>query len=347
MSQDCIASEPALPQNVDPRVDTVPSTGLEAYLSGQTFAISVNCNFVKADRHVSLREFRDLSSLSGPVMVNLEKCSSVGIQLAVSHYGKFKLTAPYASAVFRITKPQLSCKRHLFQDMQLLSYQQGSTDSCVCFFDPPAVSGMDDHMSGEVAGAPAHFLSDSGSAINAISEAFCKRYGIACEPCPSDLSIVTVGGGPDQQPLGQCKVKFKLQAYHGNEAFLVLPLEGGYDILLGKPWLTAYDVDLKHQPTGLHAVKLRKGTRHLNLHCEPQRQAASACIQISAVQFGRRCRKRLPCFTVLVSNQDNTASDTIVNVVEDGRMEPSRLQRLLDKHKSVLNLLKGCLLIGG
>ena len=59
------------------------------------------------------------------------------------------------------------------------------------------------------------------------------------------------------------------------------------------------------------------------------------------MHFGRLCRKQLPCFTVLVSNQDNTLSETIVNVVEDGRMEPSRLQRLLDKHKSVFEPIKG------
>ena len=120
-------------------------------------------------------------------------------------------------------------------------------------------------MSREAAGAPAHFSFDSGNAIDAASETFCKRYSIACEPCPSDLLNVTVGSGPDQQLLGQCKVK--PLAYHGSEALLVLPLEGGLDILLGKPWLTAYDVDLTHQPAGLHAVKLRKGSQHLNLHC--------------------------------------------------------------------------------
>ena len=130
-----------MPQNVDPSVGTIPSTGLEAYLTGQIFAIAVNGDFVTADHRVSLPEFRDLSSLPGPVMVNLEKCSSVERQLAVSHYGKLKLTAPYASsAVFRITKPQLSCKSRFVQDMQLLSHQQGTTDSCVSFVDPPAVS---------------------------------------------------------------------------------------------------------------------------------------------------------------------------------------------------------------
>ena len=34
-------------------------------------------------------------------------------------------------------------------------------------------------------------------------------------------------------------------------------------------------------------------------------------------------------------NQDMTASETIVNVIEEGLVEPCRLQRLLDKHKSV------------
>ena len=183
---------------------------VDKYCPGQKFAMSINCNDVPADCKCSLSEFQKRKSLSGALLVNLAGCSSTSytsIQLAVSQYNALRMAAPDVSAVFKITKPQLSCKRHLFKDMQVLQAIDGKADSCVWFFDPPTISSLDYHVRGEVTGAPARFLFDSGSAVNAISEAFCKRYRIAFQQFSSDVTLVTVGSGPDQQPIRHCKVK--------------------------------------------------------------------------------------------------------------------------------------------
>ena len=308
---------------------------------------SVNCADVTADCHLTLPSFMKLKKLTGPVLINLEGCSAIAIQSAVSAYGKLRISSPDASAIIRITKPQLSCKRHLFKEMQVLKKQNGGPRGCVYFHDPPTVADLSYHAMGQVTGALARFLFDSGSAVNAISKSFCERYGIAIHPCATEISLVTVGSGPDQQPIGHCKAKVKLQSYHGNEGFLVLPLEAGYDVLLGTPWLTAYDANLKHlnESGGLHSVKIRKGDRSITLNCDrqvPRTPAQLSCIQISAVQLGRLCKKSLPCFTVMVTANDPGMPDSFtVDVATEGLMSAAKLKNLLEKHKSVFAPIKG------
>ena len=98
---------------------------VDKYCPGQKFAMSINCNDVSADCKYSLSEFQKRKGLAGALLVNLAGCSSTSIQLAVSHYSKLTMAAPDVSAVFRITKPQLACKRHLFKDMQVLQASDG------------------------------------------------------------------------------------------------------------------------------------------------------------------------------------------------------------------------------
>ena len=164
-----------------------------------------------------------------------------------------------------ITKAQLSCKKHLFNSMHVLGKPKSGINSCVVFHDTPTVSQLNYHVRGEIAGSPARFLFDSGGSVNcnAISEDFCKRYGIAIEKCSADVSLMIVGSGPDQQPSGHCKLKCKIQTYHGNEGFLVLPIAQGYDVLLGAPWLNACSANLKyeHEADGLRSVRITKGSR--------------------------------------------------------------------------------------
>ena len=66
----------------------------------------------------------------------------------------------------------------------------GAVSSGAYSYDPPTVADLSYHLTGEVTGAPAQFLFDSGSAVNAISESFCRRSGIASQDC--DVSLVTV-----------------------------------------------------------------------------------------------------------------------------------------------------------
>ena len=271
---------------------------VDKYCPGQRFTMSVNCSDIVADSKCSLPDFQNKKALSGALFVDLAGCSSIAIQLAVSQYSKLRLAAPDVSAVFRITRPQLSCKRHLFKDMQVLQASDGKAGSCVWFFDPPTISSLSYHVRGEVAGAPARFLFDSGSAVNAISEDFCKRYGIAFQPCASDVSLVTVGSGPDQRPMGHSKAKIKMQSYTGSETFLVLPLSEGYDVLLGKSWLSTYDTVLQHSAHngGLKTVKLRKGSRSITLVCDkvaPDPNAPVSCVTVSAIQLKKLHKKRV------------------------------------------------------
>ena len=72
------------------------------------------------------------------------------------------------------------------------------------------------------------------------------RFGIAFQQCSSDVAFEIVGPGPDQQPIRHCNVTFKMQAYSESLAFLVSTLDGGYDVLLGNPWMTHWQV----QPIG-------------------------------------------------------------------------------------------------
>ena len=327
---------------------------VDKYCPGQHFTMSVNCNDIVADSKCALPEFQNKKDLSGALFVNLAGCSSIAIQLAVSQYSKLRLAAPDVSAVCRITRPQLSCKRHLFKDMQVLQASDGKAGSCVWFFDPPTISSLSYHVRGEVAGAPARFLFDSGSAVNAISEDFCKRYGIAFQPCASEVSLVTVGSGPDQRSMGHSKVKIKMQSCTGSETFLVLPLSEGYDVLLGKSWLSTYDTDLQHSAHkgGLKTIKLRKGSRSITLVCDkvaPDPNAPVSCVTVSAIQLKKLHKKGLPCFTVLVSRSDPDASEqssidaaaSEPESLDDNLMATAKLESLLEKHKLVFEPIKG------
>ena len=114
-------------------------------------------------------------------------------------------------------------------------------------------------------------------------------------------------------------------------------------MLLGHPWMTAEDTVSWHclHSVGLESVKLRRGSRTCD-KTAPAPHAPMSCTPISAIQLKRLCKKRLPCFTVLVSKDDQNASKHITEGdTNEGLMATARLQTMLEKHKLVFEPIKG------
>ncbi|XP_078444820.1 uncharacterized protein LOC144713952 [Wolffia australiana] len=83
---------------------------------------------------------------------------------------------------------------------------------------------------------------DSGSCINAISDAMVTQLGLTPipHPTPYDMSWIDASSLPVKS---QCRVPLKVSAYDESVLYDVLPMKVG-SIILGRPWLYDHNVTL-------------------------------------------------------------------------------------------------------
>jgi transposase InsO family protein len=95
------------------------------------------------------------------------------------------------------------------------------------------------HLEGTVCDQPARCLIDSGSSGNFISTAFVDRYGLDVATSPAFEHSVTLADGSSQKTQGAVSgAPICLSTYRDSLDLYCLPL-GGFDVILGLPWLEA------------------------------------------------------------------------------------------------------------
>ena len=239
-----------------------------------------------------------MSCLQGCILVYLAGCNAATV---MTHYHRLKQKAASLAAWFVIAMPELSSECMQFADMEKLGQAEGLPPNCAVLHDFPATSSLLYHMIADISGCKAKFLFDSGAAINAISEDFCKRYGTSICPNPDTIAIRTVADAPEQTVVGQCKLKLRMQNFSSTVTCMVLPMRMDYDVLLGDPRLTAVNAQMFYDTeNGCTAINVHQHGKQTTLALpnkavKPSTGAADkplgSVISVSAVQFKRQTRK--------------------------------------------------------
>ena len=90
-------------------------------------------------------------------------------------------------------------------------------------------------VDGQVSGKPATVLIDGGAGINAINEQFARTHGIKLRQ--GTERRIALAGGQRQDASLTATAEVRMQRYASRVELRATNLEG-WDVLLGKPWLT-------------------------------------------------------------------------------------------------------------
>jgi hypothetical protein len=131
-----------------------------------------------------------------------------------------------------------------------------------------------------VKGTPLHFIIDSGSQKNLISEEVIKRLALPTTPHPQPYTIGWLCQGSDLCVSQQCRLSYDIKPFKDEVLCDVSPLKV-CDVLLGQPYLWKRHVVYESRP---HSVII---TLNRKLYRIPEAVPPSAISLISA----KKCRK--------------------------------------------------------
>ena len=288
-------------------------TELLARLPTVQFELSVNCRFENVPS-CSSAQFCTRKQTPKCLLVNLVGLPPREIINVMQTYMQMKHADLAMQACFIKDANPVLCKQH-FQTMQAFDTYGKGCNKRQLLHDPPTISdAMTPCMQASVAGTAGRLCFDSRSALNCISEQFCKNRKISIRPVDKQTSPqVTMADGSLQTLTGQCTVQVKAQGYSAYLRLAVLPLADTHDVILGEPWLTAHSATIQYNADGVLVVKVLKNSRRIRLIQHPSRQAprddalpVQTCL--SAMQTRKAVKNAVACFGVMVKQTTSDAS---------------------------------------
>jgi hypothetical protein len=113
-------------------------------------------------------------------------------------------------------------------------------------------------------GTPLHFIIDSGSQKNLISEEFVKQLALPTTPHPQPYTIGWLRQGRNLCVSQQCRLSYGINPFKDEVLFDVAPLEF-CDVLLGQPYLWKLFVVYESRPRSVIITLNRKLYRILEV----------------------------------------------------------------------------------
>ena len=159
----------------------------------------------------------------------------------------------------------------------------------------------------EIAGQPAVCLVDSGASGNFISSSFVRQHNLTSNICNTEEPIkIELADGSQHvaQQLWRAP-PLTISSYSDQEDFVLLPL-GGYDVILGMPWLERLDPCISWRKKSL--TLQHRGSSHVL-------ESPLALHLMSEVELKRAYRKKL-------NQQRHSGAQT--RRVSDGAMRQCR-----------------------
>ena len=165
----------------------------------------------------------------------------------------------------------------------------------------------------QIAGHRAKCLIDSGATHNFVAERWVERVGITTSESDTQISLAVADGR--RQLLNETvtpRLHFRIGGYSSWESLVVIPLEG-YDVVLGKPWLTQTNPDIDFV-NNLVTLSTNDGNRCHTVDCtsDQHRQADdNACpAEFMSIKHARRAlRKGAECIIVKLEGSASDDSD--------------------------------------
>lgn len=179
-------------------------------------------------------------------------------------------------------------------------------------------------LQGRYAGKQATFLVDGGATGNLIDTAFLQRHGLPWDRHATGQQVLL----PNKQHLPTYRtpsLPITISGYRDSRiSFLATPLQGTYDIILGKPWLALINPDIDWATNTL--VITQYGHRHILQPASPGCPADST-MTITAAQLVKEIQRGADLYLLRVNaiTADAVAPEPTVSPVAD----------LLDEYRDV------------
>jgi hypothetical protein len=163
-----------------------------------------------------------------------------------------------------------------------------------------AKTGHTMQFRGELAGAPAKILLDSGATLNFVSTQFAQAHGLSFT---ATTQAVTLGDTAAVTVAGTCEVQVTVNGFKRKTKFYLMKLMDAFDVILGEPWLQESKAVLDW---GKQQVKVLKGRKRLVLLPVKELPANPRTPNVlSALQVKRCLRKDSRMFLATVSKVDD------------------------------------------
>ena len=186
-------------------------------------------------------------------------------------------------------------------------------------------------FAGRAGGAPCVTLIDSGASIPFASEAWVKEHGF--KTLQADPIRVAVPDGMEYVCNRVVQTTVHLGSYRGKVTFRVIPLDAGFDTVLGASWLA------EHNPH----IDWKEGTvefRHRGVPVRIRRQSAPTpgpVTLLTALQIVRAAKKGCEMFAAVVKPIETELTDSEWEALE----EPDKVKALLGRYADVFAVPQG------